>query len=164
MNLLEHPMLLLLLPASLLLAAAAGWLAVAEARPLRIWAQYPWRVFWSAYVLSLVTPPLQPGALYYGLTLTAAGLVVMYLSAVQGLRASWQRSPVVAVVILAVAFVFGVLGSIVRLQRTGEWHRLDLMAFLWFVAIAYWALMAVVADRVARRVGGEPRAGQTIES
>lgn len=155
----DHPMLLLLLPASLLLAACAGWLAVLEARPLRFWARYPWRVFCAAYVFSLAfPPPLRPGAVYVGLLFAACLLVVMYVSAVHGLRSSWHRSPVGGVLVLAGGFGLGVVGAVLHLLRTAQWHRLDLMVLLSFAAVLYWALMALVAERVARRLGGDPRA------
>ncbi len=152
-------MLLASLPASLLLAALAGWLATVDARPLRLWARYPWRAFWGAYVFSLAFhPPLNADAIRAGLVLSALPLVVMYLSAVQGLRVSWRRSPVVGVLVLAGAFAVGVVGAIMRLLRTGEWQRLDVMVLVCFLVVAYWALVAHVADRVARHVGGEVEA------
>lgn len=144
--------LTLLMLLSLLLSVAVAWLTTVKSKPIRVWTEHPWRVFWASYLPTIGGLLLVAlGLLLTGLPLVVCGAIVMVLSAIQGLRATWHRSPWKGTVVVAVGLSGAVASVVGRLSSAGDWSRLDLEMFVALMTIAWWVVLAMVADRLARR-------------
>jgi hypothetical protein len=82
----------------------------------------------------------------------------MYLSATQGLRVTWHRSPKRAVFLVAAVLAIMVAGNLAQLSKTGNLQQLDMDLFAFLLVVAWWVLLAIVTDRFARRLAarGKP--------
>ncbi len=86
----------------ILLAVLTGAVSGSRAPALESWSLHPWRIFWLSYVLSF-------GGLLLVWTVFWPIVLLMVISAIQGLRVTWMRSRRRAVVILLFLFVVLIL-------------------------------------------------------
>ena len=147
-----NPLLALLL-ISLILSLCSAWLASSTATPLRFWSLHPWKVFWACLLLGILGLVLFAlGMSWIGGLLLVCGYLPVFLSAIQGLRVTWHLSRKKAALVLAAGLAMGVVRALGTLASKGNWQQLDFDLFTTLIVVAWWALLAYVADRFAQRL------------
>ena len=140
--------------ALILIAAFAGWLSLRNAKEFRYWSQHPWRVFWISYLPFLISAFLLniSGLRILGYFLLTCSILVIYMSAIQGLRVTWQRSHKRAVIILALVWALLVLQAVVKPQRARDLPELigDIAGGV--LSVPLFVFMAWFAEYVVRRL------------
>ncbi len=147
--------LLILVLVGLLLAVVSGHLSSSRIKLLRYWSEHPWRVFWSSYlVIGVGMVLLALGASWTAGFFLICGSLIIYVSAIQGLKVTYARSPRRAAIVVMAALLIGLVNPVTRFARSGDIHRLDIEAITVIVGILFWILLAFVAQRYARRILG----------
>jgi uncharacterized paraquat-inducible protein A len=139
----------------LAIGAVVGWLSTLESNVIRYLASHPWLVFWGSYL------EIIPAALLYtilpttGFIFVFAGLVVIYASAIQGLRVTWYRSSRRALWVLGASFCLLALNAVGQTVRTGDLNALDIKLTGILLVIPLWVSAAWIAQKVAVMAGGK---------
>jgi len=137
---------------SLGIGMIAGWLSNLQHPANQYWAVHPWQIFCLSYLYII------PAALTFaawpliGIMVIWPGFLVAYLSAAQGLRSAWLRSPQNAGLCLALTFGGLMVSQIWR--GTGRADNLlspgaGLTGAL--LVVLTWVVSAYVAQRTAVR-------------
>lgn len=147
------PVMLLAIAAPLY-GACAGWLSLREERPLRVWAEHPWQVFWLSFPFVLF------GALLLllefsitGITLIAISGVFALLSAIHGLCVVWRRSRKKAVVILGSVWILLIISAVSEAWHL-DWNQPVQISKVAgeLLAVPFWVLAAWVDEYVSDRL------------
>lgn len=144
--------LALLMLLSLLLSAFAAWLTTVSAKPIRAWTEHPWRVFWISYLFLLLGGILGAlGLRLIGIPVVVCAAIVTVLSSIHGLGLTWRRSATRGALVVAAGFGMAMAGAVGRYWGTPELVSLGFETFAVVFGTAWWIVLAVVADRLARR-------------
>jgi len=132
-----------ILLAVIFLAVLIGIVTRSEARAVRYWSIHPWDVFWLSYV------PVDMGIQFLrydgpiAYVLLVPGTLLTVASAIQGLRVTWLRSRLHALLILLSFFAFMIL--------VGLPDRLAVALIASSSLIFLWSLAAWLAETVCLR-------------
>src|SRR6516165_11718888 len=111
---------------SILVLGSIAWLSSSSSRVARTWAEHPWRVYWLALLVGILGLTLiGSGFRWVGSLLSAVGLVVVIVSAAQGLRVTWHRSHGRAVLISLLIVAAFLSGPVNSFSRNGNTEELD---------------------------------------
>ena len=135
-----------------------AWLTSLQLKPFRYWASHPWAVFWASWPVMIVSFVIMAFVEFlrpFWWVVSLLSLAVWSLSAVQGLRLTWNRSRRKAVLIVLGSLAFALPASIINGPAIPDQ---DLLQFLLislgtvFGIFGWWVLMALASEYLARRL------------
>jgi hypothetical protein len=152
--------------AAALLGIFGGWLTSLNAKPLRLFREHPWRIFWllgvplfAAILVAINLAPViesdttlsRPSRMLTGAVVWSA-ILVLSLGAIQGLRVTWLRSRSIAIVILSLWLIGSAIQVFAEFATFGPSpHAVD--TFWTGVSLTpSWVLAAWLCHKISSRL------------
>lgn len=146
------------------LALCVGWVAASDQMPWRAWSQHPWAVFWLSFPPALVGLALYGSGLpLMGTLFLVGGGLPMAISAIQGLRVTWQRSRKRGLLIIGAVVAVGVINGARKLSEIGDWGQLEFELFVSLLSAGVYLVTTEVADSFAQQLRARRGQGENGE-
>jgi hypothetical protein len=118
--------------------------------PLRLWTLHPWRVWWASLVFLYFGTLLDHSMPRTSSICFGVGAILGAASFVQGLRVSWRRSPLRAVLIVLSAYALSLFFPVLKARSAQGYDALGKQAITLLIGLGVLAALAVIVECLVR--------------